>query len=160
MSTLDAQLRQQLSTLLETGNAHMSFEEAVAEFPERKINHRPQHVDYTYWHLVEHLRLTQRDILDYLTKADYTELEWPPDYWPAPDATADKAGWDQSVADFIADRNQLVAIVEDPATDLTASVPSNPEHTVLREILVVADHNAYHVGELGILRQVDQAWGA
>lgn len=156
---LDQLVRQQLVTLLNGGNAHMSFQEAVADFPEEKINHRPAGVAYTFWHLVEHLRITQRDILVYLAKADYAGMEWPRDYWPALDAVTDRAGWDASIADFEADLAQLVAIVEDPATDLTATVPSNDEHTVLREMLIVADHNAYHIGELGVLRQVDSAWG-
>ena len=158
--TLDTQLRQQLSDLLKAGNAHMSFEDAVADFPEAKINSRPKNVDYSFWHLVEHLRITQKDILDYLNDADYEEMEWPKDYWPAPDATTDRSGWDASIAAFIADRDALVAIVEEPNTDLTAGVPSNPDHTILREILIVTDHNAYHIGELGILRQVDNAWGS
>jgi hypothetical protein len=157
--TLDTQLRQQLSDLLATGNAHLSFEDAVADFPEDKINRRPKNVDYSFWHLVEHLRITQKDILDYLCDANYEEMEWPKDYWPAPDATTDRSGWDASIAAFIADRDALVAIVEDPKTDLSATVPSSADHTILREMFIVADHNAYHIGELGILRQVDNAWG-
>ncbi|HET9660124.1 MAG TPA: DinB family protein [Thermomicrobiales bacterium] len=160
MTALDPQLRQQLSDLLKTGNAHMSFEDAVANFPENKINHHPQNVDYSFWHLVEHLRITQKDILDYLNDPNYEEIAWPRDYWPAPDATTDQAGWNASIVAFTADRDQLIAIVENPATDLTAPVPSSADHTILREILIVTDHNAYHIGELGILRQVDNAWGA
>jgi hypothetical protein len=156
---LDRQVRQQLVTLLNGGNAHMPFQDAVADFPEAKINHRPANVDYTFWHLVEHLRITQRDILNYLMQADYVAPEWPREYWPAPDAVTDKAGWEQSITDFEADLAHLVAIVSDPATDLTATVPSNDQHTALREVLIVADHNAYHIGELGILRQIDSAWG-
>lgn len=158
MPKLDTLVRQQLSTLLERGNAHMSFEEAVANFPESHIDQRPPNVDYTFWHLVEHLRLAQHDILRYLTDPDYTTPAWPKDYWPAPDAVGEKKGWDTSIAAFIVDRDALIAIIEDPAIDLTASVPSNPEHTILREILIIADHNAYHIGELGILRQVASAW--
>lgn len=158
--TLDQLSRQQLADLLKHGNAHLPFQEAVADFPIDKINRRPPNVPYSYWHLVEHLRITQRDILNYLRDANYAEPEWPKDYWPASDATTDQAGWDASIAAFEADLAELGATVEDPATDLTASVPSNPEHTVLREILIVADHNAYHVGELAILRQVDGTWGA
>jgi hypothetical protein len=160
MTALDTQLRQQLTDLLKQGNAHMSFEDAVADFPEAKINSRPAHVDYTYWHLVEHLRITQRDILNYLTDPHYHEPSWPKDYWPAPDATTDRAGWDASVAAFLDDVAQLIAIVNDPATDLAGPVSNHPKHTILREILVVTDHNAYHIGELGILRQVDNAWGS
>lgn len=160
MSTLDTQLRQQLTDLLNGGNAHLPFGEAVAGFPEDKINHHPAHVDYTYWHLVEHLRITQRDILNYLTDPNYHEPSWPTDYWPAPDATTDRAGWDASIAAFENDLAQLVAIVNDPRTDLAGPVSNHPEHTILREILVVTDHNAYHIGELGILRQTEQLWGA
>ena len=158
--TLDQLIRQKLADLLRDGNAHMPFQEAVADFPTDKINQRPANVDYSYWQLIEHLRITQRDILNYLHDANYEEGVWPEDYWPAPDATTDQSGWDASVAAFETDLSQLVAIVQDPATDLTASVPSNSEHTVLREILIVADHNAYHIGELAILRQVDGIWGA
>jgi hypothetical protein len=156
---LDTQLRQQLTDLLNGGNAHMPLSEAVAGFPEDKINHRPEHVDYTYWHLIEHLRITQRDILNYLTDPNYHEPSWPKDYWPALDATTDRAGWDATIATFQDDVAQLVAIVNDPGTDLAGPVPNHPEHTILREILVVTDHNAYHIGELGILRQVDGTWG-
>jgi hypothetical protein len=155
----DRGLRQQLIALLRGGNAHMPFGEAVADFPEAHVNTRPPNVDYTFWHLVEHLRLTQADILAYLTRADYHEPEWPREYWPAPDARATKQDWDESVAVFQRDLEALVAIVADERTDLFATVPSNDEHTVLREVLIVADHNAYHVGELGILRQVANAWG-
>lgn len=158
MATLDTLLRQQLATLLGAGNAHMSFEDAVADFPEEKIDHFPPNVEYSFWHLVEHLRRAQHDMLRYLTDAEYQELSWPQDYWPARDATTNKAGWDASIAAFVHDRDQLIAIAEDPAVDLTATVPSNPEHTILRCLLVIADHNAYHIGELGILRQVDGAW--
>ena len=152
-------LRKQLIDLLSGGNAHMDFDTAVQDFPEEKINTRPPHVDYTFWHLVEHLRLTQLDILEYVTSADYREREWPKDYWPAPDATATKAQWDESLAAFRRDLAQLIAIVSDSTIDLYGPVPSTDEHSILREMLIVADHNAYHIGELGILRQVEQAWG-
>ena len=155
----DRRLREQLVGLLRGGNAHMPFAEAVVDFPEAHVNTRPPNVDYTFWHLVEHLRLTQADILSYVTRADYKEPEWPREYWPAPDARATKDDWDDSVAAFERDLEALVAIVADERTDLFATVPSNDEHTVLREVLIVADHNAYHVGELGILRQVADAWG-
>src|SRR5262245_43735702 len=121
---LDRVLREQLVTLLNGGNAHMSLADAVADFPVEKINHRPAHVDYTYWHLIEHLRITQRDILDYLFDAEYTDPVWPRDYWPVPDAVTDQAGWEASIAAFDADLAQLVALVADPETDLTAPVPS------------------------------------
>ncbi len=155
----DRRLREQPVGLLRGGNAHMDFATAVADFPEALINTRPPNVDYTFWHLIEHLRLTQADILAYVTRADYEEPEWPRDYWPAPDTRATRDQWDASVVAFRRDLDALVAIVADEATDLFAPVPSHHEHTVLREALIVADHNAYHIGELGILRQVERAWG-
>lgn len=152
-------LRAQLVDLLREGNAHMSFAEAVADFPEAMINARPRNVDYSFWQLLEHMRMTQRDILEYLTNPAYKEGEWPRDYWPAPYARATRQEWDASVAAFTNDRDCLIAIASDEATDLLAIVPSHAEHTTLRELLVVADHNAYHIGELAILRQTESAWG-
>src|SRR5689334_24121836 len=152
-------LRRQLVDLLRGGNAHMPFAEAVADFPAALINARPPNVGYTCWHLIEHLRLTQADILAYLTRADYAAPEWPAAYWPPPDAHATQADWDASVAAFTRDLAAIVAIVADEATDLFGPVPSCPEHNVLREALIVADHNAYHIGELGILRQIADGWG-
>jgi hypothetical protein len=154
----DRWLREHLVGVLRGGNAHMPFAEAVAEFPEMQINTKPPRVAYSFWHLLEHLRITQADILDYLTNTDYYAPAWPRDYWPALDARATKPEWDESVAAFQRDLEALVSIVADDGTDLFGTVPSHDEHTVLREVLIVADHNAYHIGELRILRQVSQAW--
>lgn len=156
----DRQIREHVVWLLRGGHAHLPFSKAVAEFPEAHINTRPPNVNYSFWHLLEHLRLTQKDILEYLTRADYREPEWPRDYWPAPDAEATRAEWDATIASFNRDLEAIVAIVADEQTDLISTVPSHDGHTVLREALIVADHNAYHVGELGILRQVCEAWGS
>jgi hypothetical protein len=156
----DRLLRDQVIALLRGGDAHMGFEAAVADFPERLINARPPHGEYTFWHLIEHLRLCQVDILEYMTRADYRERAWPRDYWPAPDALATRDDWEESLAAFRRDLGAIVAIVADEATDLFAPVPSHAAHTILREALIVADHNAYHVGELGILRQVMEGWGS
>src|SRR4051812_1289950 len=101
-SMSDTELRKQLVFQLTGEQAHLSFEDAVAEFPDTQINARPRNVVYTYWHLIEHLRITQRDLLDYITKADYHEGTWPDDYWPARDAQTDAAGWQASVDSFIA----------------------------------------------------------
>jgi hypothetical protein len=156
----DRLLRDQLVGLLRGGNAHMPFAEAVADFPEDRINTKPANVDYSFWHLLEHLRLTQGDILEYLTRADYRERAWPRDYWPDRQAQASWSDWEATIASFQQDLEAIVAIVADEENDLVATVPSHHEHTVLREVLIVADHNAYHIGELGILRQVENAWGS
>ncbi len=151
-------LRQQLAKLLDGVGAHMPFEEAVADFPAAAMNLRAPNVDYTPWHLVEHLRLTQADILDYVINPDYVEIDWPAGYWPDRDATATRAQFDETVRGFLADRATLRAMVLDPARDLFAVIPGSPGHTLLREIRIDADHNAYHIGEFAILRQVMGTW--
>src|SRR5688572_13443537 len=107
----DHRLRDHLVEMLRSGNAHVAFTEAVAQCPEAQINTRPPRVDYTFWHLLEHLRITQADILAYLTQADYHAPAWPRDYWPAPNARATKHEWDGSVAAFHRDRDAIVSIV-------------------------------------------------
>ncbi len=155
----DTITRAHLVDLLVRGNAHMSLEEAVKRFPAADYNTRPPNVDYSFWHLLEHLRITQWDILDYSRNPEYQYRKWPQAYWPAKDAETDAAGWKHTIEQFIADCAAMVAIVNDPQTDLYAQIPHGERgHTILREVLVVADHNAYHIGELGILRQVVGNW--
>lgn len=156
----DHELRTQLTNLLVVRQAHMDFEDAVADFPPEHINTRPPRCPYTFWHLVEHMRICQRDILDYITADDYHWPSFPDDLWPAPDAVTDWAGWQRSIEQFLADRRRLVEIVNDPQVDLFAPLPNSGErrHTLVREIHIVADHNAYHTGELAILRQVMGLW--
>lgn len=154
----DTALRDQLHHLLRGGNAHMNFDEAVADFPLDRINDRPLNVPYTPWHLLEHLRRTQRDILDFISNPEYQEMKWPDDYWPAQDAAADAAMWRQTIDAFHADVQTVDDLATDPSTDLHATTPHGDGQTVLREILLVADHNAYHIGEFAILRQVMGTW--
>ncbi len=154
----DEILREQLLGLLDGEDAHMPFEEAVADFPAAAINARAPNVAYTPWHLLEHLRITQRDILEYVRKPGHASPDWPEGYWPAPDALTTPEGFAATVASFRADQAALRAVVADPATDLFAVLPRTPGHTILREIRIVADHNAYHLGEFAILRQVMGTW--
>jgi hypothetical protein len=156
----DRLLREQLLSLLRSENAHMSFDEAVADFPMDQINTRIPNGSYTPWHILEHLRLTQRDILVFMTDPDYQEPKWPDDYWPAKDANATPDEWNQTIAGFRADLAELERLVQDERFDLEQAVPWGNGQTHLREFLVVADHNAYHVGEFGVLRQVMQTWPA
>lgn len=153
--------RNQVLALLDGGNAHMSLEEAVARFPASAMNAFPSNVPYTPWHLLEHIRLTQRDILDFMRDPDYRELAWPDDYWPARDATATEADWRATLDGIRDDLAAIRAIVSDPATGLDDPVLNaggDPNYTVLRQALLVADHNAYHLGEFAILRQVMGTW--
>lgn len=154
------QLREDLLRLLEGDDAHLTFEDAVADFPDDAINRRPPNVAYTPWHLVEHLRLTQWDILEYIRNPTWVSPDWPIGYWPLPSATATPAQFAASVARFLEDRAALRDLVADPASDLTAPIPHTPGHSLLREVRIAADHNAYHVGEFAVLRQVMGSWPA
>jgi MinD-like ATPase involved in chromosome partitioning or flagellar assembly len=156
-STTDV-LRDELTSLLDGVGAHMSFEEAVAEFPIDAINALPSNVDYTPWHLLEHMRITQADILDYIVNREYVEIDWPADYWPSKDAVATPDQFAETIAAFLSDRSVIRDIVADPETDLLEVIPGTPGHTILREVRVVGDHNAYHVGEFAVLRQIMSTW--
>jgi DinB superfamily len=140
------------------GPSYMTFEEAVASFPMKHINTRPPNVSYTPWHLLEHMRLAQRDILDYIDDPDYRLPRWPDDYWPKPDETADAKAWKKTLAGFKRDRAALEKIVASSRTDLSARLPYAPQHTLIRELLIVAEHNTFHMGEFAILRQVMGTW--
>lgn len=153
-------LRAQLSRLLAGRDAHMDFLDAVANFPDDAINRRPPNVDYTPWHLVQHVRITQWDILEYMRDPSHVSPEWPVGYWPDPSAAATPEDFRDSVAAFERDRASLQAIVADPDRDLLAPLPHTPGHSIAREIRIVADHTAYHTGEFAILRQVMDTWPA
>jgi uncharacterized damage-inducible protein DinB len=158
MDDAERALRDQLTRLLDGGMAHMTFDQAIADFPLDRINERPPNVPYTPWHILEHLRITQWDILDFMRNPDYKEIAWPDDYWPAPDAVTDDAGWARTIAAFHADLAAIRAITTDPQTDLYTPYPWGEGQNTLREILLVADHNSHHIGEFAILRQVMSTW--
>jgi hypothetical protein len=158
-ASTDQSLRKHVVALLDGRQAAMTFSDAVASFPMALINTNPPNVPYTPWHLIEHLRITQWDILEYVRDPKHVSPEWPVGYWPARTAQTDPAGWQRTIDQFQADFQAMRAIVLDPKTDLFAPIPHGYNgHTILREALLIADHNAYHVGELGILRQVMNAW--
>jgi len=156
----DDALREQLVRLLDGVDARMTFDEAVADFPDDAINRRAPNVAYSPWHLLEHVRLTQADILEYVTSSSYVEKEWPREYWPDFSVDATRAMFDATAAGFRADVAELRGLVTDRGRDLLAVIPGTPGHTLLREVRVVGDHNAYHIGEFAILRQVMGTWPA
>ena len=154
----DQILRKQILQLLAGRNAHYTFDDAVADFPLEAINTRPPNVPYTPWHLVEHLRIAQWDILEFMRDPAHVSPEWPKGYWPDPEATTNAAGWTTTLDAFRADLDAVQEMVRDESLELTAEIPHAPGYTYLREFLLVADHNAYHVGEFAILRQVMGTW--
>jgi hypothetical protein len=155
----DQVARSEVLRLLRGGNAHMTFEEAVEDFPMEEINTMFPHGTYTPWHLLEHIRLSQWDILDFIRNPDYQEQEWPRDYWPSPEQKATEQDWQQTIATFEADAQELQALAANLDVDLYARIPHGTGQTVLRELLLVADHNAYHIGEFAIARQMMGTWG-
>ena len=156
----DHAVRERVLELLRGGNAYMTFDEAVADFPAESMNTLIPNGTYSPWHLLEHIRLSQEDILEFMTDPGYRERRWPDDYWPAAGETATAAQWQQTIERFHADRARIEAMLRDPALDLTQQIPWGTGQTMLREFLLVADHNAYHMGEFGLLRQVMGTWPA
>jgi hypothetical protein len=154
----DSALRRQLLDLLRGGHAHMSFDDAVEAFPPGQLDDFPAGVGYTPWHLLEHVRIAQWDILMFIRDPHHISPAWPEGYWPPTEAKAGEADWQATLAGFRADHHALEEIVADPRTDLTGDLPHAPGYSILREILVVSDHNAYHIGEFAILRQVMHTW--
>ncbi len=151
-------MRDQLVYVLEGKGAHMTLDEAVADFPVEEINTKPPGVDYSFWHLLEHIRICQWDILEFTRDPEHVSPEFPVGLWPASDATTDEAGWHATLDAIRADLAAMIALTRDESLDLTAELPHAPGYTYLREILLVADHNAYHTGELAILRQTLNLW--
>jgi uncharacterized damage-inducible protein DinB len=153
----DSALRQHLVELLRGGSAHAKFEDAVANWPEELRGKRASNFPHTAWQLLEHMRIAQHDILDFSRNSKYEEMSFPDDYWPKQDVPLDAAAWDRSIAAFQRDLKEVEELVSS-STDLYAQIPWGSGQTVLREALLVADHNAYHLGQLVALRRALGAW--
>jgi hypothetical protein len=152
-------LRDHLLELLRGGSAHLDFDKAIKNLPADLRGVRPEGSPHSVWELVEHLRFTQWDILDFSRNPDYATPSWPEDYWPKTPAPPDDAAWDESVAAFRRDLQAMQDLVADPKTDLYAKIPWGDGQTILREAMLVADHNAYHFGQIVTVRQLLGAWG-
>jgi hypothetical protein len=151
-------LREHLLYLLGGGGAHISFEQTLANFPPELRGVRPAGLPFTAWRLLEHLRIAQWDILEFSRSAKHVSPEFPKGYWPETDAPPDDAAWERSVKAFDADLRATRRLVKNPSTDLDARIPHGAGQTILREALLVADHNAYHLGQLVLLRRLLSAW--
>ncbi|MEA2561999.1 MAG: hypothetical protein QOH06_3503 [Acidobacteriota bacterium] len=154
----DQILRDHLLELLRGGSAHLGLDEAIKGLPADLRGKKHQELPHTAWQLLEHLRIAQWDILDFSRNPDYAHIKWPDDYWPKTAAPPDDAAWDRSVEQLRQDLKAMQDLVADPKTDLYAKIPSGKGQTILREALLVADHNAYHVGQIVSLRQALGAW--
>jgi len=154
----DRALRDHLLYLLRGGGAHLDFEKAIGDLPPKLRGGKPAALPHTPWRLLEHLRICQWDILEFSRNPKHVSPQFPAGYWPAGDAPPDDGAWDRSVAGFRADLKAMQELVADPATDLFAPIPHGEGQTILREALLVADHNAYHLGQLVTVRRLLGAW--
>lgn len=153
-----AALVTELTKLLTAGQAHATFEQAVAELPPFLRNEAVPEVPYTIWHLVEHLRIAQADILAFCINPAYKAPEWPAGYWPDKTRAVDEAGWQATLTAIRRDQQHFIDLLENPTTDLFTPLPHGDGQNIFREALLIADHAAYHTGEIVLLRRVLGIW--
>jgi hypothetical protein len=151
-------LRKHVLELLEGKGAHADFDSAVSGFPVKRAGDKPPGAEHTAWQLLEHLRIAQRDILEFSRNPKHVSPKWPAGYWPEADTPKTQAAWTKSVQAFRADLKAMMALVQNPASDLLAPLPHGQGQTLLREALLVADHNSYHLGQFVMIRRLLGAW--
>jgi hypothetical protein len=156
----ESTLRPFLTKLLAWEDAHVGFDAAVADVPVELRGTQPAGLPYSLWQLVEHMRITQYDILDFCRNPRYEEIKWPDDYWPRSPAPPAASAWDDSIDLYRRDRRELQALAANTSIDLDARIPHGSGQTYLREIVLVADHGAYHVGQIVLVRRLLGIWPA
>jgi DinB superfamily len=159
--TLGKELRKQLIALLDGGQAHATFDDAVKGFPVKLRGVVPEGLPYSGWQIVEHMRITLRDILEFSDNSDgsYKSLKWPEEYWPKGAAPADEDAWEESLKQIRADRKAFDKLLHDADdAELVKAFAWGDGQNLLREALLIADHNAYHTGELVVVRRLLGAW--
>ena len=155
---METVIRKELLAQLVGDNAHMTFEEVVDDFPLSAMNDKAPNMPYSAWHIVEHMRRAQEDILLFVQDPAYSSPPWPEAFFPSPAEKTDQAGWEKSVQGFLDDRAVFENMARDPETALFEPIAHARTYTIYRQILLAADHNAYHTGELAFMRQVLKAW--
>src|SRR5215470_4390326 len=150
----DQALRKHLLELLDGGHAHATFDQVVKDFPAKFRGDIPNGLPHSAWMLLEHMRLAQGDILDFSRNPKYREMKWPVDYWPKNPAPANAIEWEKSIQAFHSDLAIMKKLVSDSKTDLLARIPWGEGQTVLREAMLLADHNAHHLGQLIDVRRL------
>jgi hypothetical protein len=151
-------LRKHLLYLVAKGGAHATFEDAVKAVPPAACGKVPEGAAHSLWELLEHMRITQRDILEFSRNSKHVSPKFPKGYWPKTPAPPNAKAWDKSVKDFLADRDEMCKLIEKKSTDLFAEIPHGEGQTILREAMLVADHNAYTVGEIVLTRRLLGVW--
>jgi DinB superfamily len=151
MNNNDKSLRDHLHSLLQGRNAHIGFDGFVKDFPVKACGQKIEGLPYTAWQVLDHMRIAQWDILEFCRDAKHVSPKWPEGYWPKPDEPGNEELWKESVEKFRHDLKQMEELVADPSNDLFAKIPHGSGQTILREALLVADHNAYHLGALVVM---------
>jgi uncharacterized damage-inducible protein DinB len=153
-----SRVREHLSSLLDWGDAHARFETIIKDVAPELRGAVPEGLPYSPWQLLEHLRLSQQDILEFCRNPNYVEKHWPDDYWPSAAGPPDTKSWEKSVREFGEDQRAFQQLASTASVDLLAKIPHGTGQTYLREILLVADHNAYHLGQLVAVRRLLGDW--
>ena len=151
-------VREQVLSLLRDGQAHASFDDVIKDLPAKLRGAKPDGAPHTAWQLLEHMRLAQWDILEFSRNAKHASPQWPEGYWPKTEKPASDSAWKKSISSFKKDLAAMQKLVEDPKTDLYTKIPHGTGQNILREALLAADHNAYHIGQLVLLRRLLGAW--
>lgn len=154
----DQALRDHLLELLRGRSAHLDFDKAIGGLPAHLRGVRPADLPHSAWELLEHIRIAQWDILEFSRNADHVSPGWPGGYWPESPAPPDAAAWEGSVEAVRRELREMMDLVADPGTDLYAKIPWGDGQTILREAMLVADHNAYHLGQIVLVRRLLGAW--
>ena len=144
--------------MLTTSGARVSFDKALANIPFEDLGIKPNGIPYSIWQQVEHIRIAQKDILDFSVNKNYKELNWPDDYWPKEAAPGSEAAWKHSIAAVHHDLNEFIKLIEDPAADLFAPIPWGSGQHLFREAILIIDHTSYHTGEIIAIRRLLGAW--
>jgi hypothetical protein len=152
----DKALRKHVLSLLGGRNAHLGFEDFIKDFPVEACGQLILGLPYTAWQVLEHMRIAQWDILEFSRDPTHVSPKFPEGYWPSPDEPGNVALWIETVERFRADMKQMEALVADPATDVFAKIPHGKGQTILREALLIADHNAYHLGALAVINRLSK----
>ncbi len=151
-------IREQVLSLLRGGNAHVTFDQALKDFPAKLRGVKPDGAEHTAWELPEHIRIAQWDILEFSRSSKHVSPEWPRGYWPKTNKPPNGDAWEKSIASFKKDLKAVEKLIEDPKSDLYAKIPHGTGQNILREALLIADHTAYHLGQIVLMRRLLGAW--
>lgn len=154
----DQALRRHLTDLLRGGNAHASLEKAISDLPGPFRSIKPDKLPYSIWKLLEHIRITQLDILEFSRNAAHRSPHWPDEYWPREDGPSDEEAWQRCLQQIQQDKEAFITLLNDSQNDLYAPFPHGDGQTLLREALLIADHTSYHAGQIIVVRRLLGAW--